>query len=117
MGSEAQSQASSGRRHSRATSDNGSEGGLSDGGHSYNSGHSGDGSRSGVYLGQHTQLVGHEKWGWWGMKLRAWEGVGGQSMLAVDASVMAASVMAALGTPPATVGWRHYLNTRRLTFK
>lgn len=46
-GSEGQSQVSSARRTSRATSDNGSDGGLSDGGHSYTSG---DGSRSGARL-------------------------------------------------------------------
>lgn len=44
IGSEAQSQASSSRRHSRAMSGDGSEAGFSDGGHNYVSG---DGYRSG----------------------------------------------------------------------
>lgn len=48
IGSEAQSQAFSSRRHSRAPSGDGSEAGFSDGGHSYVSG---DSSRS----GEHTQ--------------------------------------------------------------
>lgn len=47
--SEAQSQASSSRRHSRATSGDGSEAGFSDGGHSYVSR---DGSRSGEHTYQ-----------------------------------------------------------------
>lgn len=57
-GSEGQSLASSTRRTSRAFSDTGSEGGLSDGGQSYVSG---DGSKSGVtcqFQGSSTVMVG-----------------------------------------------------------